>query len=560
MQPITGDEAFEEQKVILEGTLVEAVFSRPTPSYQTRPTRQRARSSRIYSQRGKAIAKVRGERTAFGQPGIEPRWTHAAKEGVGTAYASSSRIWFTLWNGIITETYYPTIDRPQLRDLQYLITDGKDFFHEEKRHLKSLTERPWPHALAYRVTNSDPQGRYQIQKEIITDPHLPCILQRTTLRGDPQLLSQLRLYALCAPHLEVGGWGNSGYVVETAGIQILAAEKRGTWMALAATVPFSRLSCGYVGRSDGWTDLADNLQMDWEFDQAPDGNIALTGELDLNGNDRFTLGLAFGDGMHNTVATLLQALGIPFEEQLDRHVNQWARPTRKILTLERASGDGGNLYHASVTLLLAHEDKIFPGAFIASSSIPWGEVKGDEDMGGYHLVWTRDMVQSATALLAAGLTGTPLRALIYLAASQQGDGGFPQNFWINGKPHWRGIQLDEVAFPILLAWRLREANALGEFDPYSMVMRAAAFLILHGPAVEQERWEEAAGYSPSTLASNIAALCCAASFAREAGDETTALFAEEYADFLESHVETGRSRRKEPCFPTSSDTTFGSDR
>src|ERR1700684_1162306 len=49
---------------------------------------------------------------AFGQPGIEPRWTHGDKDGVGTAFAASSRLWFTLWNGVITEVYYPTVDRP----------------------------------------------------------------------------------------------------------------------------------------------------------------------------------------------------------------------------------------------------------------------------------------------------------------------------------------------------------------------------------------------------------------------------------------------------------------
>ncbi len=132
-------------------------------------------------------------------------------------------------------------------------------------------------------------------------------------------------------------------------------------------------------------------------------------------------------------------------------------------------------------------------------------------------MWTRDMVSSATGLLASGNTETPLRALIYLACSQQPDGGFHQNFWIDGEPYWRGIQLDEVAFPILLAGKLREADALRDFDPYPMGLRAAGYLILQGPATRQERWEENAGYSPSTLASNIAALTCAASFARERG-------------------------------------------
>jgi glucoamylase len=292
-----------------------------------------------------------------------------------------------------------------------------------------------------------------------------------------------------------------------------------------------------VGESDGWTDLAGNFQMDWEFDQALDGNVALTAELDLRGRSDFTLGLAFGDSLHNAVTTLFQALGIPFPDQLERYVEQWSRPQRKILPLAKVAQDGGNLFRASVSLLLAHEDKTYPGALIASLAIPWGEAKGDEDRGGYHLVWTRDMIQSATGLLAAGNTETALRALMYLVASQQEDGGFPQNFWIDGQPYWRGVQLDEVAFPILLAWRLHVAGALRDFDPYVMVMRAAAYLVRHGPATEQERWEEVGGYSPSTLAANIATLFCAARFARERGDRPTAHFLEEYADFLECHIE-----------------------
>jgi glucoamylase len=485
-----------------------------------------------------SIANKLNQTKAFGWPGIEPRWTHGGKDGVGTAYAASSRVWFTFWNGIITEVYYPTVDRPQIRDLQYLITDGKSFFHDEKRDLKSTLERLADHVLGYRCTNSDPAGSYSIVKEIIADPHLACVLQHTKLTGDESFLSTLRLYALCAPHLEVGGWGNNGTVARVAGRTVLIAERKGTWLALAATVPFSRVSCGYVGRSDGWTDLAGNFQMDWEFDHAPDGNVALTGELDLTGTREFTLGLAFGNSQHHAVSTLLQSLSTPFAEHAKRYAEQWGRTGAGILSLEKSSGDGGNLYRASCNLLLAHEDKSYPGAFIASLSIPWGEAVGDEDQGGYHLVWTRDMVNSANAMLAAGDRTTPLRALIYLNVSQQANGGFAQNFWIGGEPYWRGVQLDEVAFPILLAWRLQREGALQDFDPYPMVLRAAAYLVRHGPLTPQERWEEVSGYSPSTLASNIAALICAACFARERGEAGTAKYLEEYADFLECHVES----------------------
>jgi glucoamylase len=483
------------------------------------------------------MGKDADRKEAFGGPGIPPRWTHAAKDGVGTAYASSSRLWFTIWNGVVTEVYYPTVDRPQLRDLQFLVTDGESFFHEEKRHLRSMTERLSHHVLGYRITNSDPEGRYSIVKEVLSDPHLPCLLVNTTLAGEESFLKRLRLYALCAPHLGMGGWGNNASVEEIAGRVILTAEKDGVWLALAATVPFSRLSCGYVGQSDGWTDLAVDFRMDWEFDRATDGNIALTGELDLGDRREFTMGLAFGDGLHNAATTLLESLAVPFGEQRERYMDQWNRSCRHLLPLETAASDGGDLYHGSYSLLLAHEDKTYPGAFIASLSIPWGESKDDDDRGGYHLVWTRDMVNTATGLLAAGNTETPLRALIYLAVSQHEDGGFSQNFWIDGEPYWRGVQLDEVAFPILLAWRLLRKKGLGNFDPYPMVMGAARYLILHGPATPQERWEETGGYSPSTIASNIAALVCAASFARERGDGASAAFLEEYADFLECHVE-----------------------
>ena len=375
-----------------------------------------------------------------------------------------------------------------------------------------------------------------IAKEIISDPHLTCILQNTEIEGDERFLSNIHLYALCAPHLDGGGAHNNGYVANVSGRDIFLAEKNGTWLALGATTPFLRLSCGYVGKSDGWTDLHENLKMDWEFDTALDGNIALTGEIDPEKKE-FTLGLALGNSMQNAVSVLFQSLAIPFEDHKARFLEQWDRPFPKVLPLGQSSGDGGNMYHASYSLLHAHEDKTYPGATIASLSIPWGQANGDEDKGGYHLVWTRDMVNSATALLAAGDFETPLRALIYLATIQQEDGGFPQNSWIDGEKYWGGVQLDEVAFPIILAWRMKVQNALDNFDPYVMVLRAARYLVLHGPATQEERWEEIAGYSPSTLASNIAGLVCAACFARDRNDNATAQFLEEYADFLECHIE-----------------------
>jgi len=132
---------------------------------------------------------------AFGWPGARARWTHGDKDVVGTAYAGSSRIWFILWNGIITEVYYLTVDHPQIRDLQYPVIDGKPFFPEEKCHLKSKCESLSDHALGYQITNVDLGGRYAIVIEIITDPHLGCILQHTELTGDETFIPKVSPYA-----------------------------------------------------------------------------------------------------------------------------------------------------------------------------------------------------------------------------------------------------------------------------------------------------------------------------------------------------------------------------
>src|SRR5208282_5486631 len=108
---------------------------------------------------------------APGGPGIPPRWTRGSKDAVGTAYSTSSRIWYTLANGVVTECYYPTIDSPQIRDLQYLVSDGETFFHDERRNTVSKVELLDPGALGFKITNTDPDGRYSIEKQIISDPH-----------------------------------------------------------------------------------------------------------------------------------------------------------------------------------------------------------------------------------------------------------------------------------------------------------------------------------------------------------------------------------------------------
>lgn len=476
---------------------------------------------------------------AFGAPGMEPRWTRSTKEGIGTAYHTSCRVWFTLSHGIINEIYYPNVDCPNTRDLQFLITDGETFCHEERRDLQHACEYPEKSTLSYRLINSDPAGRYRLVKDVITDPHASVFLMRTRVEiVDESLRGKLKIFALLAPHMKGLGQHNSAWWSDVDCRPVFRVQREDLNMVFGCAPDFTRRSVGYVGFSDGWQDLMDNFRMDWEFQRAENGNIALTAEIDLSNDGEFVLGVSFGRSSQSASTKLLQSLSVPFEKHRETYFNQWRR-TMPLPEFELSghTGDGGHLYRLSRVILLAHEDKIFPGALVASMSIPWGETKSDLDLGGYHLVWTRDLVKSASALLAAGQTSTPLRSLIWLACLQAPDGAVPQNSWINGDAYWKGKQLDEVAAPILLAWRLQRASALGQFDPWTLVLRAARYLLLHGPVTGQERWEENPGYSPSTLATVIAGMVCAAEFARRTQGEPAARLILDYADWLSAHLE-----------------------
>ncbi|WP_348267988.1 glycoside hydrolase family 15 protein [Edaphobacter paludis] len=473
---------------------------------------------------------------AFGSPGLEPRWTSSQKAAVSTAYSAASRIWFTVSHGILNEIYYPTIDRPQTRDMELIFTDGETFCHEEKRDFDYKLDYVHPNAPAIRVVAPDPTARYTVTKEFISEPHRPAVLMHVKITGDEQILARLKCYALLAPHLNGGGAGNSGRSVEVAGQRCLLAWKGNLSLAMGVSCGFTRSSCGYVGASDGYQDLATDMTMDWEFGQALEGNIAIMGEIDVTCSREFTVAIGLGDGHHAALACMMQTLATPYESHRERFIEQWMRVDSPKL-IAASSTDDGRLANISHNVILTHEDKTYSGAFIASASIPWGASKGDSDLGGYHLVWTRDMVQSATALLACGDTETALRALVYLACTQRTDGSFAQNFWIDGVPYWSGIQLDEVAFPIILAWRLWKLDGLGNFDIFPLVERAAAFLVCYAPVTQQERWEETAGYSPSTLAAVISGLICAADIARARESDELASFFESYADWIEAHLD-----------------------
>jgi glucoamylase len=125
-------------------------------------------------------------------------------------------------------------------------------------------------------------------------------------------------------------------------------------------------------------------------------------------------------------------------------------------------------------------------------------------------VWTRDAVEAGFGLLAAGQTDDSRRLLAYLVATQNEDGGWSQNFFPDGRPHWTGVQLDQVALPIVLAECLSERGLPETPESVAMIRRAIAYVARQGPLSPQDRWEENAGASPFTLALEVAALVAAA--------------------------------------------------
>jgi len=482
------------------------------------------------------------QKSAPGWPGSQARWTSSAKSGVGTALQPRSQVWFTLSHGILNEIYYPRIDQACTRDLGLIVTDGRSFFSEEKRDANS-TVRPVAEGVpAFSVISTCAQGRYQIEKLVLADPRRDVLLQHVTFRALAGAAANYRLYALLAPHLVNRGAGNNAWVGDYKSVPMLFAEGSGTALALGCSAPFAASSVGFVGVSDGWQDLRQHFELRWRYGVARNGNVALVGEVDLAAcGGSFMLALGFG----RTAAEAALRVRISLDEGVDAAVDEYADGWRAwqdtLLPLDPDGHlSGHNTYRVSTAVLRTHEARSFAGGYIASLSVPWGFAKGDEDLGGYHLAWPRDLVETAGGLLAAGAKKEARQVIDYLRGIQEADGHWPQNCWLDGTAYWNGVQLDECAFPILLIDLAFREGALSEADLpglWPMITKAAGFVVRNGPVTGQDRWEEDGGYSPFTLAVEIAALLAAADFADRCAAPRQAAYLRETADIWNSLVE-----------------------
>jgi len=465
---------------------------------------------------------------APGTPGISPTWCSSDKDLVGTAIGPA-RLWYTLGHGILNEVYYPRIDIPQIRDLGFIVADGAGFWVELKRLPEREMRLPAPGIPLPTVVHR--HARFTFTLRLCPDPERDVLLLDLSLEGD----AGLRPYVLLAPHLGGSGRNNLAWAGCHRGRKVLWAQQGPFGLALAAVDEgfrdaYGRTSAGCVGSSDAWQDFAANGRLTWEYTVAGPGNVALAGELPPRA--RLALGLSTSKEAAATLA--LAGLAESFDELLAQQGAAWEQWHQEREARAPAPPLPAGLaaqYRTSSMVLKCHRDKTFIGAMVASLAVPWGN--SGEQRGGYHLVWPRDLVESATSLLALGGEAEARNVLRYLIATQNDDGHWHQNQWLGGKPYWTGIQLDEAAFPVLLAVALAERGCLEGIPLEEMVRRALGFIVREGPASPQDRWEEDAGVNTFTLAVCIAALVAGA----ELLPEPDAQLARNVADFWNARLE-----------------------
>jgi glucoamylase len=461
---------------------------------------------------------------------------------VGTALNNASRVWFTLSHGILDEVYYPRVDQACTRDLGLIVTDGRDFFSEEKRQTDQQIAYLAEGVPAFRLINTCRQQRYRLEKAILSDPHRDVVLQSVRFEALQGQLTDYHLYALLAPHLANHGYGNTAWLGDYKGFSLLFAQRDGTALALACSTPWLNRSAGFVGISDGWQDLSAHKQMTWSYERADNGNVALTGEIDLPAsNGQFVLALGFGSTPTEAGHRVLASLQDGFETAKKQYFKAWQNWQEDLPPLKKGKkGEQRDLFRISTAVLRTHEAKRFPGGIIASLSVPWGFNKGDDDLGGYHLAWPRDLAETAGGLLAVGALKDVRRVLHYLQVTQEAEGHWSQNMWLDGTPFWSGIQMDEAAFPILVVDLAYRHQAIDEDELarlWPMVRRAAGYVVRNGPVTQQDRWEEDPGYSPFTLAVEIAALLVAVDLAERYDEVKTATYLRETADAWNAQIE-----------------------
>lgn len=526
--------------------------------------------------------------TAPGAPGAAPVWAYSGKTGIGSSYeryvdgeyrhnadtGAVSKVWFSLAEGIVTETMFGLIHQAQIKDMQVLMV-GRDFVDTEQAdttteiHYLHVDDRGRPLSPAYRIVNRDRQGKYRIEKHVFTNPERQALMVRYIFTA---FEAGIRPVLTVNPHMNNDGSNDRAWVAGGA----LYAEDSGTYLALKASPPFTQTSVGFVGESDAASDAEDGVLSDaYRSTGGQRGNVSLSGalgELPVGQALSYDIVLGFGYARADSERAVNETLKSGYARVLASYNGEgdevgWEDYLASLSHLSRVAAmatDGGALAHSSALVLKVQEDKTHAGALIASLSNPWGDTVSAARGGtGYKAVWPRDFYQCAMALLALGDTRTPGVAFAYLQQVQVSDdtpgnrgvgGWFLQKTRVDGQLEWVAVQGDQTAMPIMLGWKLWRHGVLDDAqisDWYRRMLKPAADFLLDGgktaldwnrrritpPWTQQERWEEQEGYSPSTMAAIVAGLISAAEIAEHAGDEASAERYRRAADRYEARIE-----------------------
>jgi len=443
----------------------------------------------------------------------DAHWATAAKNGFGTSATLTSKVWFTLANGVMTEVFYPTIDLPNVQSLQLYVETGNRIESEiDDTHHR--LELPNPAALTFRQINTAKSGAYTITKTYITDPRRSTVLIDIDFRSK----GEAQLYVQYDPSINNSGWYDTGLFRPGA---FIAYEKN----IASALMP----GCGLRGGSSPLGESRTNKKR----------NLVQTLVLE---KDRCTLALSFAETPDRAAATARASLSRSFDATRIEYESQWQR---YVATLPRIAKHQRQ-FNMAAMVLKGLEDKTYRGAVIASPSSPWGggPNANEPNTTGYHAVWSRDLYHVATALDALGDRAAANRLLDYLFNVQQKlDGSFPQNSWVDGRPIGNGLQMDQVAWPLILAYQLKRHD---KESWLKHIKPAADFIVRHGPRTDQDRWEEKPGYSPAAIAAQIAGLVCAAEVAKLNGDKPTSEKYLETADNWARNVQSWTVTREGP--------------
>ncbi|MCL5013021.1 MAG: glycoside hydrolase family 15 protein [Firmicutes bacterium] len=467
-----------------------------------------------------------------------PYWTVGRNDAVVTARDTVSKVWADIVHGSIGESYYPTINVADSRTIEFIVVhNGHAVPVSAMTHRYSLVSHK---ALAVNIVNTPASKAYQLDETIFTNPHANSIVMEYHIKIRSGSLNDYHLYLFSNPHLNNLGTDNTGLTAQIQNHTVLEARNGTVSSAIVSNPSFIKTSNGYLNSNDGLTQLLSTGHLT-SYTQAT-GNIGQTGEIPLSrGADRQASGevvIAYGNQIPTAVQTAMSTLGHPAQSLLGKFVAQWHHYLAPLYHPHGLSAGLLNQYWLSLMTIKAAEDKTSVGAMAASLSTPWGESvpATTSSVTGYHMVWVRDAYQMASALLAAGDRRTASQILHwFFSVDQYSNGNFPQNSFANGTPFWIGQELDQDGFPVILAYQLGQ-DGPGTYKQH--IEPALNYILAHGPWTQLDRWEESSGFSPNTMAVDIAALALGAQIARQDGHPSQAQVYQAVARHWLNHLQS----------------------